>query len=102
MRDPKTGRLSGGNPGNSGGKKGRSGRKPGSWKKWCMKVVSGPSAAKAIRKVLRNPEHPAFGSMVKFIGEQGYGKAEASVNVKADSLEALIAGSMGRAGSDDE
>jgi hypothetical protein len=90
-----------GNPGNSGGKKGRSGRRPDKWKLWCQKVVSGKSAQREIRRVLRNRAHPAFATMVKFLGEQGFGKAEANVNVKGKmTLEDLVSASNDVAGDD--
>lgn len=65
QRDPKTGRVSGGNPGNSGGKKGRSGRKPDEFKRFLERARNDKKARRALLSAMRDAESKNFGTAWK-------------------------------------
>lgn len=64
-RDPETGRVSGGNPGNSGGKKGRSGRKRDEFKKFLGRARNDGKARRALVTAMRDAESKNFGTAWK-------------------------------------
>lgn len=83
-----------GNPGNSGGKKGRSGRKPDAWKALCRRLVNRESTIRAMKRILRDPKHPAFKGLLKDLTEQGYGKVAQGVEVSGKlTLEQILSAS---------
>lgn len=68
-RDPRTGRVSGGNPGNSGGKKGRSGRKPGPFKDMLRRLRESPELAESLEAAVKDPESRAFPAALKLLSD---------------------------------
>lgn len=66
-RDPRTGRVSGGNPGNSGGKKGRSGRRPGPFKAMLAKLRDSAELAQSLEVAVSDPECRAFPAALKVL-----------------------------------
>lgn len=86
------GQLVGGNPGNSGGKKGRSGRKPDWYKRYAEKLLANKSTKKAMRRILRNPDHPAFRAIVKDLADRAFGRATETLEVSGKlTLEQILA-----------
>ena len=77
----------GAHAGNTGGKPGRSGRPPEAFKALCRELVTRKETLAAVRKILREPNHPAFVGALKWATENGYGRplqrgeAEGNVNV---------------------
>jgi len=64
----------GAHPGNTGGKPGRSGRPPDAFKAICRELVTRNDTLAAVRKILRDPNHPAFIGALKWATEHGYGR----------------------------
>ena len=64
----------GNHPGNTGGKPGRSGRPPDEFKAMCRELVTRNETLAAVRKILRDPDHPAFVGALKWATEHGYGR----------------------------
>ena len=64
----------GNHPDNTGGKPGRSGRPPDSFKALCRELVTRNETLAAVRKILRDPNHPAFVGALKWATEHGYGR----------------------------
>jgi hypothetical protein len=60
--------------GNTGGKPGRSGRPPDAFKAICRELVTRNETLAAVRKILRDPNHPAFVGALKWATEHGYGR----------------------------
>jgi len=77
--------------GPGGGKKGRSGRKPDAWKEMMRKLVNRTSTLRALKRVLKNPQHPAWAGALKFAAEQAYGKPTQEIAIEARlTLENLL------------
>ena len=77
--------------GPGGGKKGRSGRKPDAWKEMMRKLVNRRSTLAALKRVLKNPQHPAWSGALKFAAEQAYGKPTQEIAIEAKlTLEDLL------------
>lgn len=95
--------LTPGNPGNSGGKKGRSGRRPDWFKELAEKLLANRSTRKAMRRVLRNPDHPAWASLRKQLEDRAFGKPKETVEHQGKlTLEQLLGASRDAALDDDE
>ena len=75
----------GGDPrrGQGGGKKGRSGRKPDAWREMMGRLVNRESTLRALKRVIKNPRHPAWLGALKFAAEQAYGKPTQPLAVEA-------------------
>lgn len=56
------------------GVKGRSGRKPDWLRKFCDDMLASAKTKSAVRKILDDPDHPAFAAMWKAVGDRGHGK----------------------------
>jgi hypothetical protein len=68
------------------------GRPTDRFKKWCRKQVGSAVTKKAVRRILKNPNHPAFKAMWSTLAEHGHGKPDAHLDVKASvTLEQLVA-----------
>lgn len=78
-RDPKTGRVSGGNPGNSGGKPGRSGRKPDSFKALCREILEDEEVQAELRKAAKERATAGYGGVMKMLASYAEGMPEQSV-----------------------
>ena len=77
--------------GPGGGKKGRSGRKPDAWKEMMRKLVNRRSTLAALKRVLKNPQHPAWAGALKFAAEQAYGKPTQEIAIEAKlTLEDIL------------
>lgn len=51
-----------------------------------------PVTRKNVRRILKNPKHPAFKAMWSALAEHGHGKPDAHIDVKASvTLEQLVA-----------
>ncbi len=60
------------------------GRPPDAWKALCRELASRDAVLEAARRVLENPEHPAWLGAWKWLGEQGYGKATQQIEMSGD------------------
>lgn len=68
------------------------GRPPNWYKELCEKRLSMKSHRKAVQRVLKNPNHPAFLGLTKEMADRAFGKANQSLDVKASiTLEELVA-----------
>ena len=88
MSAPRTNRgwfKKGGDPrrGRGGGKKGRSGRKPDAWRETMARLVNRESTLRALKRVIKNPRHPAWLGALRFAAEQAYGKPTQPLAVEA-------------------
>jgi hypothetical protein len=82
--------LTPGNPGNSGGKEGRSGRRSLRFTNMVQKLLLNAGPRRALRKILRNPEHPHFATMWRALRDTGYPVTK-NLDVKASiTLEDLL------------
>lgn len=68
--------------GRGGGKKGRSGRRPNWYKEWCESLLTRASTRKSVRRILRDPDHPAFATMWKALADRAFGKPGQSIEVE--------------------
>ena len=76
------------------GKKGRSGRKPDAWKELMRRLVNRQSTIRALKRVIKNPRHPAWQGALKFAAEQAYGKPSQEIaSASRLTLEHILAGS---------
>ena len=80
----------GAHPGNTGGKKGRSGRRPDWLREFCDQQLSSPKCKAAVRKILSDPEHPAFATMWKAAGERAHGKPEQPISLTVNPVEEFL------------
>ena len=64
----------GNHAGNTCGKPGRSGRPPDAFKATRRELVTRNETLAAVRKILRDPDHPAFVGALKWATEHGYGR----------------------------
>lgn len=80
-----------GNPGNSGGKKGRSGRRPDIWLAWCQKLMLNKGTQRAIRRVIRDKSHPAYGTITKMIRDSAFPVTKQQDITLRTSLEDILA-----------
>ena len=99
QRDPVTGRLSGGNPGNSGGKPGRSGRPPKKFIELSKEIVESVEFQEVMWNAATDPSHDHH----RFYAEKAMAYAEGqprqSVQHGADDrfgklLESLVGASQ--------
>lgn len=42
---------------------------------WCRQLLESPAVEKAVRTVLRNPDHPAFPTLWRTLADRAYGRA---------------------------
>lgn len=91
-RDTVTGRVSGGNPGNSGGKKGRSGRKPLAWKELCRDILHDAKTQQVIRTAAQTPKTPGYPSLLKLLADhsEGVPVQQVQVTTDGDTLDAVL------------
>ena len=70
-----------------GPKKGapNAGRPPDAWKAACRELASRDEMLERLRQVLDDPEHPAWLSALRFVAEQGYGKARQQLEVTSEA-----------------
>lgn len=80
----------GAHDGNTGGKKGRSGRKPDWLREFCDQQLANPKCKAAVRKILSDPEHPAFATMWKAAGERAHGKPEQPIKLSVNPVEDFL------------
>lgn len=80
----------GAHPANTGGKKGRSGRRPNWLREFCDDMLADPKCKAAVRKILSNPDHPAFAAMWKATGERAHGKPEQKVDLTVNVVEQYL------------
>lgn len=75
-----------------GPKKGapNAGRPPDQWKEECRKLVSRNEMLDRARAVLDNPEHPAWLGALKFLTEQGYGRAAQTLDLTSDNTLTVV------------
>lgn len=66
-----------------GTNRGGPGRPPDEFKKLCQQLASRDETIDAVTAILADPAHPAYLGALKWATEQGYGKAQESVNVTA-------------------
>lgn len=68
------------------------GRPANRFKKRCQKMVMRPSSWKAVKRIMRNANHPAFRAMWNTVAEHGFGKPDAHLDVEGKiTLEQLVA-----------
>lgn len=83
-----------------GPKKGapNAGRPPDAFKEMCRGLASSGDVEKAVRRVVKNPKHPAFIGALKWASEHGYGRPEQGVDLKSGgkTLAELITASWDR------
>ena len=90
----------GNHPGNTGGKPGRSGRPPDEFKALCRELVTRKETLAAVRKILRDPDHPAFVGALRWATEHGYGRplqrveADSKVNLTVRLVRELGEGAV--------
>ena len=72
------------------GVKGRSGRPPNWLRDFCDDLLADPKCKAAVRKILGNPNHPAFSAMWKTVGERAHGKPEQKVDVTVNVVEQYL------------
>ena len=58
------------------------GRPRDEWKAWLRSLVDSEPVRKAIETVLSDPEHPAFGRVLQWADERGWGKEAQQVEGK--------------------
>jgi hypothetical protein len=80
----------GAHPGNTGGKKGRSGRPPNWLKNFCDGQLANPKCKAAVRKILSDPDHPAFHHMWKAAADRAYGKPDQKLDVNVNVVEQFL------------
>ena len=90
-----------GNPGNSGGKKGRSGRRPDIWLAWCQKLMLNNGTQRAIRRVIRDRNHPAYGTITKMIRDSAFPTTKNMDLTVKTSLEDILAQSYKKEATSD-
>jgi hypothetical protein len=74
------------------GKKGRSGRKPSWLKEFCDDLLADPKCKAAVRKILKNPAHPAFATMWGKVTDRAHGKPVQPIEHSVDgTLEEILA-----------
>src|SRR5690348_9502902 len=74
-----------------GGKKGRSGRKPDAWRRLCGRLVNRASTIRAAKRIVQNPDHPAWLGAVKFLAAECYGRPREAIEAKVGvTLEELV------------
>lgn len=69
------------------------GRPPDKFKEMCRDLASSADIERCARRVLKNPNHPAWLGALKWATEHGYGKPKESIDLTSGgkSLEALLA-----------
>lgn len=89
----------GGKKGNKGG-----GRTPDEFKTMMAELASTRSTVAAVKKILKNPDHPHFMNAWKWATERGFGKVAEPIDLRIgpleemsdDELRALAAGNIPR------
>lgn len=82
-----------------GGRKG--GRPPDEFKKLCQELASGAATLAAVRKILKNPDHPAFQGALRWATENGYGRAPQAVDMTSGGQPVRFTLALGTIGADD-
>jgi hypothetical protein len=91
LRDPTTGRVSGGNPGNKGG----TGRPPDEFKRLMSEIASDDVALRTLRKIIANADHRHHMSAREYATTRGYGKPKETHEIEVgDKLADLIAAGL--------
>lgn len=99
VAQPHGGAIRKGNPGNKGG-----GRTPDEFKAMMAELASMQQTITAVKKILKNPDHPHFMSAWKWATERGFGKMAEPIDLRIgpleemsdDQLRALAAGNIPR------
>lgn len=71
---------------NGGTNKGGPGRPPDQWKRWCRQAVSKKEIREKAIAVLQDIESPHWFNALKWLGEQGYGKAAQPIENSGESV----------------
>lgn len=74
-------RVGGTNPG--------AGRPRDEWKSLCAGLASSAERLDTAKKVLDNPEHPAWLGAWKFVAEQAYGRPDQNTTLSGDQAKPL-------------
>jgi len=84
------GKLQHGNPGNKGG-----GRYPNWYARFADASLSKKTTRQAIRRILRNPNHPAFAGLLKEMGNRAFGLPKQTIDhtIAERTLEDMLADS---------
>lgn len=67
------------------GNKGSGGRPPDQFKAAMRELASGDETLKFLAAILRKPNHPHYMQALKFVSEQGYGKATQPIDLNIEN-----------------
>jgi hypothetical protein len=60
------------------------GRPPNAWREACRELASRDEMLARACEILKNPDHPAWLTVWKFVAEQGFGKAPQAAEMAAE------------------